>query len=91
MSTYDYLKTESTEERVPKDADISVAENLRLLQVGDRIDVYSPITEDWTYASVLKASDDWIETIFTDGEVVVFSLDEMPIWKNEGFDIRSAV
>ena len=69
MSTYDYLKTESTEERVPKDADISVAENLRLL----------------------KASDDWIETIFTDGEVVVFSLDEMPIWKNEGFDIRSAV
>ena len=37
MSTYDYLKTESTEERVPKDADISVAENLRLLQVGDRM------------------------------------------------------
>tara|TARA_R100000008_G_C3526721_1_gene136987 strand:+ start:338 stop:613 length:276 start_codon:yes stop_codon:yes gene_type:complete len=91
MPTYDYLKTESTEQRVPKDADLSVAENMKLMQIGDRLDLYSPITEDWTYASVIKAGDDWIETIFNDGLVVVFSSDEMPIWKREGFDIRSSI
>ena len=55
MPTYDYLKTESTKKRVPKNADLSVAENMKLMQIGDRVDVYSPLLEDWTNGSVIKA------------------------------------
>lgn len=89
MTTYDYLKTEKTEQRVSLDADLSVAENMKLVQIGDRIDVYSPILENWTYGYVHKAGDDWIECMFGWLDVT-FSLEDMPTWKSNGFDVRSA-
>ena len=90
MSTYDYLKTESTEERVPKDADLSVAENMKLMQIGDSVDVYSPLLEDWTYGTVIKAGDTWIECMFG-GLDVTFGLEDMPTWIDRGFDVRSSI
>ena len=90
MPTYDYLKTESTEKRVSKDADLSVAENMKLMQIGDRVDVYSPLLSDWTYGSVIKAGDTWIECMFGALDVT-FGLEDMPTWKARGFDIRSSI
>ena len=90
MPTYDYLKTESTEKRVPKDADLSVADNMKLMQIGDRVDVYSPLLSDWTYGSVIKAGDTWIECMFGALDVT-FGLEDMPTWIDRGFDIRSSI
>ena len=55
MATYDYLKKET--ESVPKDADLMEYENMSLMQVGNPIDLWSPIAEKWLYGSVIKAGD----------------------------------
>ena len=87
MATYDYLKTET--ESVPKDADLMEYENMSLMQVGNTIDVISPIAEKWLYGSVIKAGETWVECMFG-GLAVTVSLDDKAQWVEADFDIRSA-
>ena len=86
--TYDYLK-ESQIETVGCDVDLSEASNMKLMQIGDQVDVYSPIIDDWTFGSVIKAGDTWIECMF--GSLAgTLSLEDMPVWTSTGFKIRSS-
>ena len=87
MATYDYLKKET--ESVPKDADLMEYENMRLMQVGNPIDLWSPIAEKWLYGSVIKAGETWVECMFG-GLAVTVSLDDRAQWVGADFDIRSA-
>ena len=87
MATYDYLKTET--ESVPKDADLMEYENMRLMQVGNPIDLWSPIAEKWLYGSVIKAGETWVECMFGSLAVTI-SLDDKAQWAGADFDIRSA-
>lgn len=87
MATYDYLKTET--ESVPKDADLMEYENMSLMQVGDEVEVWSPIAEKWLYGSVIKAGDTWVECMFGSLAVTI-SLDDKAQWAGADFDIRSA-
>jgi hypothetical protein len=87
MATYDYLKTET--ESVPKNADLMEYENMSLMQVGDVVDLWSPIAEKWLYGSVIKAGETWVECMFG-GLAVTVSLDDKAQWVGADFDIRSA-
>ena len=87
MATYDYLKT--VPESVPKDADLMAYDNMRLMQVGDRVDVWSPVAEEWLYGSVIKAGNEWVECMFG-GLAVTISIDDRSQWLGAHFDIRSA-
>ena len=87
MATYDYLKKET--ESVPKDADLMEYENMSLMQVGNPIDLWSPIAEKWLYGSVIKAGATWVECMFG-GLAVTVSLDDRAQWVGADFDIRSA-
>ena len=87
MSTYNYLKPET--ETVESDVDLLLSENMALMQVGDTIDVWSPLAATWLYGSVIKAGVDWIETMMG-GLCVVYHLDDATEWIDEGFDIRSS-
>ncbi len=87
MATYEYLKTET--ESVPKNADLMEYENMSLMQVGDVVDLWSPIAEKWLYGSVIKAGETWVECMFG-GLAVTVSLDDKAQWVGADFDIRSA-
>jgi len=86
--TYDYLKTEEVN-TVGCDVDLSEAKNMKLMRVGDQVDVYSPLIEDWTFGVVIKAGNDWIECMFG-SLAVTLSMEDMPVWKSTGFKIRSS-
>mgnify|MGYP003625047528 FL=1 len=87
MATYDYLKKETGS--VPKDADLMEYENMSLMQVGNPIDLWSPIAEKWLYGSVIKAGETWVECMFGSLAVTI-SLDDKAQWAGADFDIRSA-
>jgi hypothetical protein len=87
MATYDYLKKETGS--VPKDADLMEYENISLMQVGNPIDLWSPIAEKWLYGSVIKAGETWVECMFGSLAVTI-SLDDKAQWAGADFDIRSA-
>lgn len=87
MSTYNYLKPET--EKVQFDVDLLLSENMALMQVGDSIDVWSPLADTWLYGYVIKAGVDWIETM-TSGLCVIFHLEDAEHWIDEGFDVRSS-
>ena len=87
--TYDYLKTPEVN-TVGCDVDLSEARNMRLMRVGDEVDVFSPLIDDWTFGVVIKAGDDWIECMFG-SLAITFSLADMAVWTSTGFKIRSSM
>jgi len=86
MATYDYLKKETG--GVPKDADLMAYENMSRMQVGDGVDVWSPVAEEWLYGSTIKAGVTWVECMFG-GLAVTISIDDRAQWVEADFDIRS--
>ena len=86
MATYDYLKKETG--GVPKDADLMAYENMSRMQVGDGVDVWSPVAEEWLYGSTIKAGETWVECMFG-GLAVTISIDDRAQWVEADFDIRS--
>ena len=86
--TYDYLK-EPQIDTVGCDVDLADARNMKLMQIGDQVDIYSPLIEDWTFGVVIKAGNDWIECMFG-SLAVTLSLADMPVWTSTGFKIRSS-
>jgi len=87
MATYDYLKKETG--GVPKDADLMEYANMSLMQVGDGVEVWSPVVEEWLYGSTIKAGETWVECMFG-GLAVTISIDDRAQWVEADFDIRSA-